>query len=175
MKIFGFNILTDYELNEIKNDLKKVIEEVFDKSDFYIVKKDSDLMPKCNFCDDDRMVEVELPDGTKRKVKCSCNKYVDNYKLSKLENCNLWKYKDGKIFISIENEYNYYPQNKNLIITTEQLNKVIDYKYFYFDSYVFASETLAKQAITLRKAIENEFKAENEKIRLRFKNENINK
>lgn len=169
MRIFGLNILTDEELDEIKKNLKDVIEEVFNKNEFYIVKKDSDLMPKCNFCDDDRMVEVELPDGTKTKVKCSCCKVIDNFEVSKLENCNLWKYKDEDIFISIENEYDYYPKNKKLIITSEQLNKIIMFKFFDFNSYVFVSEKLANQAIVWRKAIEKEFKAENEKIRLRFK------
>lgn len=166
MRILGFNILTDKELNKIKTDFKSALAELFDKKDVYIVERDSELLPKCEFCDDDRRVEVELPDGTKTKVSCSCNKVIKKTKIVKVEDNYIWKYKDGDVFLTFKNIYGETYMRK-LIVNLEQLRQEMVFTdFYYFKDYMFISPELAQQALDWHEAIYEERQKRCEQIRL---------
>lgn len=152
MKLFGFNILTDEELYEIKHDLKNVVQELFDQKKMYIVEKTSELKPKCNFCNSERQVEVDFPDGTKQKVMCSCYEYVEKINILEVEDIEFWKYKDKEIYLVFEDIRRFdcdKNQEKILLTDKESLDKVMQ-NIFYngFYRYAFATKELAEQAVS---------------------------
>jgi len=64
------------KLGEFIAMLQKYLEQTY-----YEVKHYGELKPKCDACDDKRKYEVEMPDGTIRKIDCSCNKYIYSYRV----------------------------------------------------------------------------------------------
>ena len=72
MKFFGLNILTDRQLEIIKN--KRNFEEVlkqFKIKRLYRIYSHWEQSAKCDKCDENREYTTVLPDGQTIKTKCS--------------------------------------------------------------------------------------------------------
>ena len=72
--------------NDLENEFKKEKLDNFIKhlqnylgQTYYKIKEESIRKAKCDACDDKRKYEVEMPDGTIRKIDCSCNKAIYSY------------------------------------------------------------------------------------------------
>ncbi|MBO7735193.1 MAG: hypothetical protein J6S67_21695 [Methanobrevibacter sp.] len=98
-KIFGFNILRDWELEKLKNENWEKALKLFKIKQLYRIDTIWTPKPKCPHCDNDRKIEIRLPDGTKTKVRCSCASCQKTYEVRKVydtlcyiirKNDNVW-------------------------------------------------------------------------------------
>lgn len=101
------------------SDLK---EKIFD-SCFEVYTFDSEYIKreKCKFCNDDRKIEVVLPDGAKALIDCSCKKGIRKYHITKLE-CYSLEFRKG----SNEKNINFwgFADNNNERITLNERSKI---------------------------------------------------
>lgn len=74
------------KFNDLENDFKKEKLDKFIKDlqgylgqDYYKLKQTSVRNPKCSSCNNERKYEVKMPDGTMKKIDCSCNKVIYSY------------------------------------------------------------------------------------------------
>lgn len=91
------------KFRDIENEFKK---EKFDKfikdlqkylgQTYYKVKEDTIPKAKCNSCDDKRKIEIRMPDGTMRKIDCSCSKNIYSYTVEEVPILNMTTYKKDK-------------------------------------------------------------------------------
>lgn len=79
------------KFNELENDFKKEKLDKFIKDlqgylgqDYYKLKQTSTRNPKCSSCNNERKYEVKMPDGTMKKIDCSCNKVIYSYAVEEL-------------------------------------------------------------------------------------------
>lgn len=101
------------KLVDVKKDFFNIsIGKLFDEYipmalKLYRVKYNYENIPKCNFCDCDRRLEVEDFFGIKHKVKCRCDKTIKKFYLD--DESKLIKIvKDGLTFnINIDLKYEY--------------------------------------------------------------------
>jgi len=108
MKFFGLNILTDRQLDMIKNqrNFEEVLEH-FKIKRLYRIYKHWEQLPKCDKCDENREYTTVLPDGQIIKTRCSCAKTKNKYECIEV---NLKDYKSviykfsGKLLFLSERE-----------------------------------------------------------------------
>lgn len=91
------------KFRDLENAFKK---EKFDKfikdlqkylgQTYYKVKENTIPKAKCNSCDDKRKIEIRMPDGTMRKIDCSCNKNIYSYTVEEVPILNMTTYKKDK-------------------------------------------------------------------------------
>lgn len=109
MRIFGFNILSDRKLNEIKS--KSTFESVLKylkikklyRTTFNLVQQ-----PKCDKCNDNRQYVITLPDGRTITQDCSCKRELVSYGYEEIDTdeYNIIIHKlSGEIYLMKESEY----------------------------------------------------------------------
>ena len=137
MRIFGYNLLTDEEVANIR--FKNAL-DVLKINELYQLKKEYVLEPKCEFCDENRELDFKLPDGTNTKVMCSCNKYHYEFTYEKFDS-NKFKFVlrslDGKIYLADNYGMNYCYYNE-----LDNMNNP-------HESGLYTSEEKAKKAAKL--------------------------
>lgn len=79
MKIFGLNILTDKQLELVKENQWDNYLKYLKVKNLYKVKENYEQRPKCPNCNEERKISVTLPDGTTTLVECSCDKYDSEF------------------------------------------------------------------------------------------------
>ena len=104
---------------------------------YYEVNRYGELKPKCDSCNDDRKIEIKLPDGSIARIDCSCKGYIYRYRVKEKEMLGLHIEKDGrrqKVWL----EYKDGSNETNSLYTTsinEKFEDVKDknssYKVFY--------------------------------------------
>ena len=105
MKFFGLNILTDRQLEIIKN--KRNFEEVlkqFKIKRLYRIYSHWEQSAKCDKCDENREYTTVLPDGQTIKTKCSCAKTKTTYGYTEVNpndyKAVIYKFSGKRLFLS---------------------------------------------------------------------------
>ena len=122
------------KFRDIENEFKK---EKFDKfikdlqkylgQKYYKVKEDTIPKAKCNSCDDKRKIEIRMPDGTMRKIDCSCSKNIYSYTVEEVPILNMTTYKKDKEIVIYLN-YVAWDERLEKILPEEIYNKFEDVK-----------------------------------------------
>lgn len=144
IKIFGFNILRDWEFEKLTDQNWEKTKKLLKIDKLYRIKWIWESKPKCPNCDEDRKIEVTLPDGSKTKVSCSCAKSKISYGLDMVkDNLYFILRKNGKVWLSDGlNDYSIY---QKIICKESQLeNEQLDHCYY-------TSKKLAEKALKLFK------------------------
>lgn len=144
MKIFGLNILTNKELEEIKSKCTyKSILDYLKIKKIYRVWCDYIDQPKCDKCNENRQYEIVLPDGKKIIENCSCKRKKQVYKYGEvnIEDYQLIIYKfDGKVYLMQESEYDEYKFH-----ALDTINNLKNPRYMD----LFTTEAKAKKAVKI--------------------------
>ena len=159
MRIFGFNILSDRKLNEIKS--KSTFESVLKylkikklyRTTFNLVQQ-----PKCDKCNDNRQYVITLPDGRTITQDCSCKRELVSYGYEEIDTdeYNIIIHKlSGEIYLMKESEYE-------------------DSRFYSFDTLdnfdnligggLYTSKSKAKKAAKILNEREREREREREKM-----------
>lgn len=104
---------------------------------YYEVNRYGELKPKCDSCNDDRKLEIKMPDGSIARIDCSCKRYVYRYGVKEKEMLRVHIKKDGrqqKVWLEYQDGSN----ETNSLYTTSIYEKFEDvkdknssYKVFY--------------------------------------------
>jgi len=104
---------------------------------YYKVDSFGEYAPKCDACNDKRMLDVTLPDGSIKTIGCSCNKYIYRFRVIEKSMIGITIEKDGsrqKIWL----KYNDYSDEIESVYSTlinekfeDVKDKKISYKLFY--------------------------------------------
>ena len=144
IKIFGFNIVSDCELEDLTNKNWEKAKKLLKINQLYRIKWVWEQKPKCPNCDKNRQIEVILPDGSKTKVSCSCASSKTHYEIEKVKDslCFILRRK-GRVWLSDGiSDYSIYEKivsnEKDLKKEQEQL----DYCYY-------TTKKLAEKALKL--------------------------
>lgn len=62
---------------------------------YYQVNHYGELKPKCDACNDKRKLDITLPDGSTKSIDCSCNKYINSYRVEEKGMVGIYIEKDG--------------------------------------------------------------------------------
>jgi hypothetical protein len=91
------------KFKDIENEFKKEKISKFIKDlqeylgqTYYKIKEKDIPKAKCGACDDKRKIEVKMPDGTMRKIDCSCNERIYFYTVEEVPIFNITTYKKDK-------------------------------------------------------------------------------
>lgn len=79
------------KLGELMAMLQKYLGQTY-----YQVDSFGEYAPKCDACNDKRMLDITLPDGSTRAIECSCKKRIYRYRVEEKEMLELHIEKDGR-------------------------------------------------------------------------------
>ena len=163
----------DYKINQVEREaLRKPIKELFDNvsSEYYIVIRNYEKLPKCDKCNDERKLEYVDIFGRKHKFDCTCNEYYyTNYFVEKKYMLNVTEFskRDSELTMWVRLEYNKSDNGYNDGYYSSQLldpNKIIkNWKQFedkdkkdieYSEFLFFKKEDAQKYADELNKELE---------------------
>lgn len=144
IKIFGLNILTDNQLNEIKSKCtyKSILDYLKIKRIYRVWSTWID-QPKCDKCDENREYKVKLPDGKEITVGCSCKRQKPIYKYSEVnpDDYNIIIHKlRGEVYLMQESEYDDYKFHALDTINNLENPRCMD---------LFTTEAKAKKAVKI--------------------------
>ena len=105
---------------------------------YYEVDSFGEYAPKCDACNDKRMLDVTLPDGSMKAIECSCSKYIYRFRVIEKSMIGITIEKDGrqqKIWL----KYNDYSDEISSINPAYNINEKFEdvknkdesYKVFY--------------------------------------------
>lgn len=144
MKIFGYNILKDYELERIKKDHWEDFKKYLKIKELWCITTIWEKKPKCNSCDENRQITVTMPDGSSRKVRCSCDDSIRSYDIVQAEEKCIIAVKGNKVYMSTG--FSNYSIVSDILFNKNQFEKVK-----YLDNCYFTSKKLAEQALKIIK------------------------
>jgi len=120
------------KLGEFMTMLQKYLGQTY-----YQVDSFGEYAPKCDACNDNRMLDVTLPDGSMKAIECSCNKRIYRYRVKEKEMIGFYIKRDGReqrMWLEYQDGSN----ETNSIYTTQIYEKFADakdkdyvYKTFY--------------------------------------------
>lgn len=144
MKIFGLNILTDNQLNEIKSKCtyKSILDYLKIKRIYRVWCSWID-QPKCDKCDENRQYKVKLPDGRDMTVDCSCKRQKQVYEYGEVnpDDYNIIIHKlSGEVYLMEESEYDDYKFH-----ALDTINNLKNPRYMD----LFTTEAKAKKAVKI--------------------------
>lgn len=117
------------------SEVLKPLEEQFE---MWYVEPLSELIPKCNLCDEERKVDFKSVSGKIIKGNCECNKYrkVYNVKYTKIKELNFYKSDRDKKFVltpkyeSQSYDDSYFKLETKELIKNFEVEKVSEYKCY---------------------------------------------
>lgn len=141
IKILGFNILRDWELEKLTNKNWEKAKELFKIKKLYRISQHYEQQPKCSKCDKDRRINVELPDGSKTWVNCSCARSKITYHITYIKEnlCYIIK-KDKRVWLA--EGLSEWAINQKIIYNEEQLKQAKDKLFCYFTTKKLAEKAL---------------------------------
>lgn len=142
LKFFGYNILKDYELEGIKKDHWEDFKKYLKIKELWLIRTKYEKKPKCKFCDEKRRITLTMPDGSSRKVSCSCNSCIKLYDLVQAEEKYIIAVKGDEIYMS--HCFSDYPITRNILFNKKQFKNAK-----YLENCYFTSKKLAKQALKI--------------------------
>jgi hypothetical protein len=144
IKIFGYNILKDWELERIKKDHWNEFKKYLKIKELWRISTIWGGKPKCNACDDKRQVTVTMPDGSTRKINCSCANSIKSYEVVKVEDKCVIAVKGRKVYMATG--FSEYSIVNDIIFSKKDFDN-----HKYLDNCYFVSKNLAEQALKIVK------------------------
>lgn len=141
-KIFGYNVLRDWELKKIKQDHWDDFQKYLKIKDLYRLGYNWDRKPKCSACDENRQLTITLPDGTTKKISCSCDYTIETRSIEKVEEKYIIAVKDEKIYIT--NSFSEWEIDHLVVFKESELHTIKR-----LDDCYFTSKKLAEKALKI--------------------------
>lgn len=121
-----------------KKKFSEILKPLEEQLDMWYVSPLSELIPKCDLCDEERKVEFVSGSGKKIKGDCECKRYHRIYRVecTKLMYFSFYKSERNKEFVltpkydSQDYDNTYFKLNIQQLIKTFEIDKVFDYKYY---------------------------------------------
>lgn len=146
MKIFGYNILTDKQIEYIKQDHWEDFKKYLKIKELWYIRHEYTQRPKCDKCNDKRLITVTLPDGSTTLVSCSCNRSDCTKVVDKLMNePYIIAIKGENVYVA--RRFDEYSDITYRVITKESELKKFELKEL--NGCYFASERIAKKALKM--------------------------
>lgn len=144
VKIFGYNILKDWELANIEKNHWNRFKKYLKIKELWRIRISWEKKPKCNSCDEKRKITVTMPDGSTKKVSCSCDDSIQLYDIVEAKEKYIIAVKGDEIYMS--SGFSEYSIVNNIIFNESQFGKVK-----HLSSCYFTSKKLAEQALKIIK------------------------
>lgn len=121
-----------------RKKFSEILKPLEEQLDLWYVRSLSELIPKCDLCDDDRRVEFVSGSGKKIKGDCECKKYHTIYKIehTKIKELNFYKSDRDRKFVltpkyeSQSYDDSYFKLETQVLINNFEIDKVTEYKYY---------------------------------------------
>lgn len=149
MKIFGYNILKDSELERIKKDHWEDFKKYLKIKKLWHIDYHWEKKPKCSACDEKRKLSIQMPDGSTTKISCSCDKTITIMEVAKLDKELPIIAVKGEI-VYMADGFSEWSVNGRIIFKQSELYTTEE----HLDRCFFTSKKLAEQALKIIK--ENE-------------------
>jgi len=117
----------------------EILKPLEEQLDMWFVEPISELIPKCNLCDNERKIDYISSTGKTIKGDCDCRKYQTVYIVShrKVKHLDFYKSdsRDKKFILtpkydSRDYDDTYFKLNIQQLIKTFEINKVSEYKHY---------------------------------------------
>lgn len=139
---------------DLENEFKKEKLDKFIKDlqeylgqTYYKIKEESIRKAKCDACDEKRKYEIEMPDGTLKKIDCSCNKIIYSYVVEEVSIFDIKIRKENKGITTYLRYHSSWDERLEKILPEEIYNKFEDVK-IETDERNFRHESLYKTYYT---------------------------
>ena len=158
MKFLGLNILTNNQLRQITENHWEKTRKLFKLKKVYKISRKITKMPKCNQCDENRKITVTLPDGSTRKIFCSCDKNKYKFVTSEVKEFSFLVQEDGQVcVIDTERMYSNVINRIKVLSTKEEVEAAFKNSWWRTNplNYYMATKDLAEYGVKLLDDTEN--------------------
>jgi len=150
IKLFGYNILKDWELKQREENHWEKIKKYLKIKKLWHIDYHWEKKPKCSACDEERKLTIQMPDGSTKRISCSCDKTLTIMEVAPLDKeLPIIAVKGETIYMA--DGFSEWAINDRIIFNQSELHTTEE----HLDRCFFTSEKLAKQALKIIKENEN--------------------
>lgn len=132
-------------LKNLQQNWDKIFQVITGNTKLYYINNRYITRPKCDVCDENREITVDLPDGSKRKIPCSCNQLDDVYEVKDAtDSLKVMISRDGALYFGFGKEY-VNQESFYKIVSLKEAKESIAKNKFKYSSMLFTKESDAKK------------------------------
>lgn len=144
IKLFGYNILTDWELNRKEENHWEKVKKYLKIKKLWHINYRWEKKPKCSACDEERKITIQMPDGSTQKIPCSCANFITIMEAVPLDKeLYIIAIKGNTVYMA--DHFSEWSIGHRIIFNQSELYTVDE----HLDRCFFTSEKLAKKALQI--------------------------